>query len=114
MKRRGLRKIFRIRSSAFPKERQSAGLAEIVQERFCRLEVSGVESFGEPIVDRLQQRHPISRSALIAEQLRKVRGGAQFPGEGHPASAPDRALAARDPRPPLQRRARLATSAIRP
>ena len=61
---------------------KTGALAEIVQERFCRLEVGAVEPLGKPVVDRLQQRHPTGRSALIEEQLREARGGAQFPGPG--------------------------------
>jgi len=54
-------------------------IREIVQERFRRLEVSGVEALGEPVVDRLEQRSSISGSALIAQQPGEAHRGPQFP-----------------------------------
>ena len=74
--------IFRVGSPLFQKERQSAGLVEIAQQGFRRLEVGGVESLGKPVVHWPQQPLGVGGSALIAQQASKARGGAQFPRKG--------------------------------
>jgi hypothetical protein len=46
------------------------------------LEVGLVEPFGKPVEDRLEDRHRIRGTALIAQQPGKAYGGTQFPGQG--------------------------------
>jgi hypothetical protein len=40
---------------------------EGVDERFCRLHLDGVEALDEPVVDRLEERHRLGGTALIAQ-----------------------------------------------
>src|SRR5580700_9419741 len=70
---RELNLIFRIRPGR-------SRLTESVEERFCRPEVRRIEPLCKLIVDRLEECDRIHRTALIAQQPGKVRGGAQFPG----------------------------------
>ena len=55
-------------------------LLESIEKSLCRLEVGRVEALGEPVVDRLEERHRVGGTALIAQQPGEARGGAQFPG----------------------------------
>ena len=42
-------------------------LLEGVDERFCGPQVDGVEALGKPVVDRLEERHRVGGTALIAQ-----------------------------------------------
>jgi hypothetical protein len=55
---------------------------ESVEKRFCGFKVGRIEAPGEPVVDRLEEGHGISGTALIPQQPGEARGGGQFPGEG--------------------------------
>jgi hypothetical protein len=55
---------------------------ESIEKGLCRFEVGLVEPFGKPVEDRLEDRHRIRRTALIAQQPGRAYGGAQFPGHG--------------------------------
>ena len=50
-------------------ELEAGRLCERVEKRFCRLEIGRVEPLGESVVDRLEERHRISRTALVAVVL---------------------------------------------
>ena len=63
-----------------PPDRSRPPLLEGIEKSFCRFEIGGVETLGEPAVDRPQERRGISGTALIAQQPGKARRGAQFPG----------------------------------
>jgi hypothetical protein len=50
-------------------------LLESVEKRFCGFEVGRFEALGEPVVDRLEEGHGISGTALIAQQPGEASGG---------------------------------------
>ena len=49
---------------------------EFLQQRFRLLQVGGVEAFGEPIIDRQQQRTRLGPLALLLPEARQARGHA--------------------------------------
>jgi hypothetical protein len=57
----------------------SVGLFESVKECFCRLQIGGLEPFGETVVDRPEKRHRFRGTVLIAPQSGEAGGDAQFP-----------------------------------
>src|SRR5438093_691743 len=48
---------------------------ERVEKGLCSLQISRVDAFGEAVVDRMEERHGISGTALIAQQLGEARSG---------------------------------------
>src|SRR5258708_34667080 len=59
---------------------QSIGLdTQLVEQRLCVLQVSGVEAFGEPVVDFSEQSARLFALAFVAEQPREAGSRAQFP-----------------------------------
>jgi hypothetical protein len=61
---------------------RSKRLSKRIEERSCRFQIGGLEPFGEAVVDRLEERHALRGTALIAPEPGEARGGAQFPGKG--------------------------------
>jgi hypothetical protein len=53
-----------------------------MEKGFCRFEIGRVETLGEPVVDRLEERYAISGTALAAQRPGEARGGARFTGQG--------------------------------
>jgi hypothetical protein len=58
----------RSRARAIPASvgQRGSGLLEGVEKRFCSFYVDRVEPFGESVVDRLEKRHGLGGTALIA------------------------------------------------
>src|SRR5262245_56988799 len=52
--------------------------AKLRQQRLGVLQVGGVEAFGEPVVERGEERAGLVASALVAEQARQAGGGPQL------------------------------------
>jgi hypothetical protein len=50
-----------------------------VKKRLCSFQIGRIEAFGEAVVDRLEERHPLRGTALIAPESGEAVGGAQFP-----------------------------------
>ena len=75
-----------------PAGHSAGGLCEGVEKRFCGLEIGRVEPFGKPVEDRLEERHRISGTGLIAQQPGQAHGGAQLPGQSALAARPTERL----------------------
>ena len=43
------------------------GIAQLGKQLFRRDQIGGVEPFGKPIIDRLQERHRLDRTTLITQ-----------------------------------------------
>ena len=71
---------------------QGVRLCKRVKKRLSCLQIARVEPFGEPDVDRPEQRHRIGGPALIAQQPGQAGGGAQFQGEGALPTRPVKCL----------------------
>jgi hypothetical protein len=87
---------------------------ERVEKGLCSLQISRVDAFGEAVVDRMEERHGISGTALIAQQLGEARSGGSSQERAPCRRAPSRAPAGSDPRPPPRLPARPATAEARP
>jgi hypothetical protein len=71
------------RRTALPRHQTlRATLSKGIEKGFCDLEIGRVETFGELVVDRLQNCHGIRDTALIAQQPGQAGCSAQFPGQG--------------------------------
>src|ERR1700738_4722981 len=57
---------------------QSVRLCERDKKRLSCLQIARVEPFGEAVVDRLEECHPLRGTPLIAPQPGEARGGTQF------------------------------------
>src|SRR5215471_4036108 len=57
-------------------------LRQCLQQRLRLLQVSGVKSLSEPVVDWCQQRMCFGALALVLPEASEARGGAQLPGFG--------------------------------
>jgi len=57
-------------------------LCERVEKGLRGLQISRVETFGEAVVDRPEERHPLRGTALTAPHPGEAGGGAQFAGKG--------------------------------
>ena len=55
---------------------------EFLQQRFRLLEVRRVKAFGEPAIDRGQQRAGFGPLALLLPEAAQARSGTQLPGLG--------------------------------
>src|SRR5438477_3920450 len=55
------------------------GSRQFVQQRLCLFQIGGVETFGEPTVDRREEVAGFGVAALVAAEPGEARGGAQFP-----------------------------------
>src|SRR5712691_7953048 len=54
-------------------------LGQLVEEAPCGLQIGGVEPFGEPVIDRLQECHGLNGAALMTQQAGETRRSAQLP-----------------------------------
>src|SRR6516165_9901987 len=63
---------------ARPPAMLTTGSRQFVEQRLCFFQIGGVESFGEPAVDRGEEVAGFGTPALFAPQPREARGGAQF------------------------------------
>src|SRR5262245_62825951 len=59
---------------------RAQGSRKLVEQRLRRDQVAGVEALGEPLVDRREQRAGFGALALVAQQPRETRCGAQLQG----------------------------------
>src|ERR1700721_1057545 len=55
---------------------------ELVEQRFRRLQIRGVEAFGEPAVDWREEIAAFGEAALVTPEPREALAGAQFPELG--------------------------------
>ena len=69
-------------AKASSRTRADAWLSRASRRALAALRSGLVEPFGKPVEDRLEDRHRIRGTALIARQPGKAYGGAQFPGQG--------------------------------
>jgi len=56
--------------------------AQFVEERFCLLEIGGIEAFGEPAIDRREKVAGFNVLVLVATEPGEAHGGTQFPELG--------------------------------
>jgi hypothetical protein len=56
--------------------------AKLIKKGFGVLQVGGVKSLGEPLVDRRQQVIGVLTLVLLPPQMDQACGGAEFPGFG--------------------------------
>jgi hypothetical protein len=56
------------------------GLSQFVEQRLGLLQIERVEAFGEPAVDRREERVGFAGPALVAHQPRIARRSAELPG----------------------------------
>ena len=61
---------------------QCGRLWERVEKGLRGLQISRVETFGEAVVDRPEERHPLRGTALFAQQPGEAGGGPQLAGKG--------------------------------
>src|SRR5215467_4099694 len=54
--------------------------SQLIEQRLSLFEIAGVETFGEPAIDRCEQITCCGAPALLAPQPGKARRGAQFVG----------------------------------
>ena len=59
----------------------TTGTAQLAQKLIRGDQIGRAESFGKPVVDRLQAGDGISGSAPIAQQAGEARGSAELPGQ---------------------------------
>jgi hypothetical protein len=57
------------------------GNVKTVDQCLCGFEIGSVETLGEPIVVRREERNRLCGPILAAQQPGEARGGAQFPRE---------------------------------
>src|SRR5580698_9831818 len=57
------------------------GLPQAIEKSPGRREIGRIEPFGEPIVDRLQDRYRVDPAALLAQQSGETGRGTQLPGK---------------------------------
>ena len=76
-----VRAVFHPQSGAGISRDPPSGLRQLLQQPFRLLPIRRRETFGETIVNGLEERQGISGTALIAQQPGKARGRAEFPGQ---------------------------------
>src|SRR6516164_1871061 len=65
-----------------PATASRAGLAELVEQRFCLFQVGGVEAFGKPAIDRCDEVAGFDGALLVAAEPGEAHSGPQFPELG--------------------------------
>jgi hypothetical protein len=74
----GVALYYRFTSARAPRGAAGVALRQSIEQRPGLLQIRGVEPFGEPAIDRRQQRMGLSPLALLLPEATEAHGGPQL------------------------------------